>query len=105
MAKYRKKPVIVEAIQFTEEMAIRCLCDREPGPFGLSVSGDYHPVRRTVSHAWISIRSHVGGDRGVERAEIGDWIINSSKGEFFPCKPDDFEARYEDASLAIALAS
>lgn len=97
MGKYRKKPVFVEAIRFTEEMAIRCLCDREPGPFGLNVSGDYHPERRTVSRAWVSIKSRVSSEAAIDRAEIGDWIINSSKDEYFSCKPDDFEARYEAA--------
>ena len=32
---------------------------------------------------------------GKMRAEIGDWIIRGVKGEFYPCKPDIFEATYE----------
>jgi hypothetical protein len=34
---------------------------------------------------------------GVMRADPGDWIIRGVKGEFYPCKPDIFEATYEPA--------
>jgi len=91
MPKFKKKPVVIEAIQFTMDTAIECLIDRKPAPFGLSVSGDYHPANRTVSSAWISIRTL----EGTMRADIGDWIIKGVKGELYPCKPDIFEATYE----------
>jgi hypothetical protein len=32
---------------------------------------------------------------GEMRADPGDWIIRGVKGEFYPCKPDIFEATYE----------
>lgn len=32
---------------------------------------------------------------GTMRANLGDWIIKGVKGEFYPCKPDIFEATYE----------
>jgi hypothetical protein len=31
-------------------------------------------------------------------ASVGDWIIKGVKGEFYPCKPDIFEATYESVS-------
>jgi hypothetical protein len=62
-------------------------------PFGLTVSGDYHPENRTVSRAWINIKTL----EGTMRADIGDWIIKGVKGELYPCKPDIFEATYEPA--------
>ena len=34
---------------------------------------------------------------GTHRADCGDWIIKGVKGEFYPCKPDVFEATYEPA--------
>lgn len=34
---------------------------------------------------------------GDMKASIGDWIIKGIKGEFYPCKPDIFEASYEAA--------
>jgi len=33
---------------------------------------------------------------GEMRADLGDWIIKGVKGEFYPCKPDIFEATYEE---------
>lgn len=32
---------------------------------------------------------------GLMRADEGDWIIQGVKGEFYPCKPDVFDASYE----------
>ena len=96
MPHFRKKPVVIEAVQFTEDLAKRMLIDRDAGPFGLVASGDYHPERRTVSNAWISIRTL----EGVMRAEIDDWIIKGVQGELYPCKPDIFAATYEAADAA-----
>jgi hypothetical protein len=89
--RFRKKPVVIDAIQFTKDVALAVLVDRQPGPFGLVVSGDYHPTRREVSRAWVSIKTL----EGVMRAEFGDWIIKGMQGELYPCKPDIFEATYE----------
>lgn len=99
MPKFRKKPVVIEAVQFTEAVAIACLIDREPAPFGLIVSGDYHPERRTVSRAWISIKTL----EGTMRADMGDWIIKAVQGEFYPCKPDIFEETYESIEVLEPL--
>ncbi|PRB69504.1 hypothetical protein [Arthrobacter sp. MYb213] len=35
---------------------------------------------------------------GTMKAEVGDWIIRGVQGEFYPCKPDIFEATYEAVS-------
>lgn len=32
---------------------------------------------------------------GTMRADVGDWIIRGVQGELYPCKPDIFEATYE----------
>jgi hypothetical protein len=32
---------------------------------------------------------------GEMRADVGDWIIRGVQGEFYPCKPDIFDATYE----------
>jgi hypothetical protein len=39
---------------------------------------------------------------GVMRADPGDWIIRGVKGEFYPCKPDIFDATYEAVTEANA---
>jgi hypothetical protein len=98
--KFRKKPIVIEAAQFTEDLAKSMLIDKEPGPFGLTACGDYHPANRTVSSAWISIRTlRKGSTRRpidcVMTAHLGDWIIKGIQGECYPCKPDIFAATYE----------
>lgn len=93
MARYRKKPVEIEAVQFTEDLALRMLIDRQDGPFGLRASGNYHPEDRTISAAWISIKTL----EGVMRADLNDWIIKGVHGELYPCKPEIFSATYDPA--------
>ena len=79
MARYRKKPVEIEAVQFTGENA------DEIGHFaGLAVSvagRDHHLQIKTLE--------------GIMTVSSGDWVIRGVKGEFYPCKPDIFEATYE----------
>ena len=84
MAKYRKKPVVVEAVQWTGK-----------NPHEIVIfAGDI--VRRfcvdfVACSAWLE----VGTQDGVVRADCGDYIIKGVNGEFYPCKPDIFEKTYE----------
>ena len=71
--QFRKKPVVIEAVQFFE--------DREPWPDG--VRGEPGVT------AWIST---LEGDMDVSD---GDWIVTGIKGEKYPVKPDIFDATYE----------
>ncbi|WP_440896247.1 hypothetical protein ACS127_17255 [Amphibacillus sp. Q70] len=88
MAKYRKKPVEIEAFEWT---------------------GDRHQIEDPI---WISDAikegavqfDHIGtGDvqltiktlEGNMRANRGDYIIKGVQGEIYPCKPDIFEQTYE----------
>lgn len=89
--KYRKRPIVIEAVQFTEALAIAMFIDKLEGPFGLHASGTYHPEKREVYSACI----HVNTLEGKMRADLGDWIIRGVKSELYPCKPDIFEATYE----------
>lgn len=79
MPKYRKKPVIVEAEQFSGD---KPLPFRDAGPFVCFDGEDYYV---TTIH----------GDR-INLTE-GDWVILESRGEHcaYPCKPDIFWATYE----------
>jgi hypothetical protein len=94
--KFRKRPVVIEAIQLTPDYALACLMREQPGPFGLSVSGSWHPDRRELYRALVSITTL----EGVMRADLGDWIIRGVKGELYPCKPDIFAATYEPVEEA-----
>lgn len=90
MAEYRKKPVVIEAVRFTgdnfDEVAEFVMVrngDQEVSGQGF---GDPHIVIYTLE--------------GEMRADPGDWIIRGVKGEFYPCKPDIFEATYEPVPVS-----
>lgn len=76
MAKYRKKPVVIEAIQWNGENTMEIL----------KWVGD-----KAYLHDSIYIKTL----EGDHKATIGDYIIKGIKGEFYPCKPDIFKATYE----------
>jgi len=83
--KFRKKPVVIEAIQFTGENAQEIMdFTKEP---------KVPRVIKWQDGGFISIETL----EGTMLANKGDWIICGIKGEFYPCKPDIFEATYEPA--------
>lgn len=82
MARFRKKPVVIEAVQWTglsSEKELLELTDGEARKWQFTLSGSI--VIPTLE--------------GEMTAKIGDWIIKGVKGEFYPCKPDIFHATYE----------
>lgn len=88
--KYRKKPVVIDAIKWTGKNL------REVIAFtGL------HPSAQKWT--WKEYAAIVDGEglkiftlEGPLMASIGDMILKGVKGEFYPCKPDIFEATYEE---------
>lgn len=83
--KYRKKPVVIDAWQFTKENF------KEGSP-------------KEFRHKDISLWSQYGGKviggeiktlEGKHEVSENDWIIKGIKGEFYPCKPDIFDMTYE----------
>ena len=82
--KYRKKPVVIEAVQVPPE--------------GESFSDEEQDWLFQSDRDFDN-----GGDgslyihtlEGTMTAEPGDWVIKGVKGELYPCKPDIFEATYE----------
>ena len=79
--KYRKKPVVVEAVQWTGNNYI------EIDNF-ITVKHETNPSLRVVKIPTLE---------GVMEATPNDYIIKGVQGEFYPCKPDIFEATYEKA--------
>tara|TARA_R110002020_G_scaffold130140_3_gene291238 strand:- start:1404 stop:1667 length:264 start_codon:yes stop_codon:yes gene_type:complete len=81
MPKFRKKPVVIEAVQY--------------GPHGA-------PTLELLQHL-AGGRDFTFGEDGLTihtlegdmKADIGDWVIKGISGECYPCKPDIFEATYE----------
>lgn len=94
--EYRKKPVVIQAVQFTEELRDSILFDKQPCPAGVIAAGSHtHPGTRKVWSADFYIETL----EGRMRVEVGDWIITGVAGEHYPCKPDIFAATYEPATL------
>lgn len=82
--KYRKKPVTIEAIQFTDsDERVQELIEFARENF--TPHGD-------LEHYTYAVIKTLEGDH---RADIGDYIIKGVQGEFYPCKPDIFNMTYE----------
>lgn len=85
MAQYRKKPVVIEAIQFTRTNIT------EVEAFTEYAAHTFQIERRIDGIATCIIPTLEGQHIATE----GDWIIKGVQGEFYPCKPDIFEKTYE----------
>lgn len=83
--KYRKKPVVIEAVQFKDDSADTIIKLQEfmQSDLRISYADPENPV--------IKIETL----EGVMDASVGDFIIKGVNGEFYPCKPDIFEKTYE----------
>lgn len=88
---FRRKPVVIEARRLTEnnagEVARWCFGNVRGGPEGGSRGGSV--LIYTLE--------------GRMEASPGDWVIESVRGEFYPCKPDIFEETYERALDATTI--
>lgn len=78
MPKFRKKPVVIEAIQLTP-LNIDEIESFVGGDLGKDSDGN--TVIATLE--------------GAMKCSINDFIIKGVKGEFYPCKPDIFESTYD----------
>lgn len=86
MAKFRKKPVVIDAVPWR--------------------GANIDEVRETlirVDDEW-DCRLVVEGEKlqiatreGTMTADVGDWVIRGVQGELYPCKPDIFNATYNPA--------
>lgn len=75
--KFRKKPVVIEAIQWT--------------------GNNFTDIAEWAEDALWTVGDsvYVVTLEGTMEASKDDWIIKGVKGEFYPCKPDIFEVSYE----------
>ena len=90
MAKYRKKPIVIEAEQWFPGKVVEGVIEGVGGPFkgGNFSKGDEIPVE-------ISPMAYIETLEGRHIVQSGDWIITCVVGEKYPCKPDIFEQTYE----------
>lgn len=80
MPKYRKKPVVIEAVQYRS--------GEQPYEFAKDVVAGL--VRYPEDGTML-----INTLEGTMTANSGDWIIRGVKGELYPCKPDIFAATYD----------
>ena len=90
MPKYKKKPIVIEAFQMTVEILSNP--DELPKWFLEAFQLDELQVGSVkVIHGGVNIVTL----EGKHRASYDDYIIQGIKGELYPCKPDIFEATYD----------
>lgn len=87
MAKYRKKPIVIEALQFRE------------GNFQEILNFSLGKAKRRIAYEGNTLIEtntiDISTLEGVMNATEGDYIIKGIENEFYPCKPDIFEKSYE----------
>lgn len=93
MPFFRKKPVVIEAMQFDGSR-------ESAGAIEKWSDGKVHVCYKESKMGgnydfagYVEIET----EEGVMRGNTGDSIIKGVKGEYYPCKPDIFEATYESA--------
>lgn len=98
MPKFRKKPIVIEAVQWSgreaDMNAVLALFDfANLPPDGIHVKPGigFTPTLGTLDIPTLE---------GTMTAQPGDWIIRGVKGEVYPCKPDIFQQSYEPAEDA-----
>ncbi len=89
--KVRKKPLVVEARQFTDEPSAYEIAEWCGGDVFVYGAAQRRAMRISTLEGYVL-------------ALPGDWIIQGIKGEFYPCKPDIFAATYEPENPAVPLA-
>ena len=84
MAKFRKKPIVIEAIQWdATEKTLEWLS-----------AADGQESHQVNLKGGVYIKTL----EGKMLANRGDWIIKGVEGEIYPCKPDIFEMTYEQCN-------
>jgi len=79
--KFRKKPVVIEAIQYNGRNMIEIT--------------KFIGTAREVSEDFMTEQIAIRTLEGIMKVDVGDWVIKGVKGEFYPVKDDIFRATYE----------
>ena len=82
--KYRKKPVIIEAMKLENSS--------ESFSKAYAWLGDNVDFTAAQNGTFINVKTL----RGTVSVRIGDYILKGVSGEFYPCKPDIFKQIYEE---------
>lgn len=79
MPKFRKKPVVIEAVRYNGE----------------NIAQIHHFCEGAATGPVCDGTMEIHTLEGIMTSNVGDWIIKGVNGEFYPCKPDIFEKTYE----------
>lgn len=97
--KYRKKPVEVEAMQFPDDgpgqHKVAEWIRSNDGEMELFDAHVLREVETSTNAKWRWSEGYINTLEGTMTCSVGDFVIKGIKGEFYPCKPDIFEATYQ----------
>lgn len=87
MKKYRKKPIVIEAIQFKGFDNVEKVQKFMNGNIRIKFPNDQegHDIQILIDTL-----------EGTMKADVGDYIIKGVDGEYYPCKKGIFEKTYEE---------
>jgi hypothetical protein len=101
MAKYRKKPIIIDAEIYRPGMedGFDCGCfekqEDKPETFERKDKCWDECTMYSIKKWCIYMTPYINTLEGKMYIKMGDYIIKGVKGETYPCKPDIFEMTYE----------
>ena len=82
--KFRKKPVVIEAIQYHENMEVADII--------VWITATSHSCSADIEDdGSLKIKTL----EGTMNVSLGDWVIKGVENEFYPCKPEIFNKTYE----------
>lgn len=95
MAKYRKKPIVVEAVpyEYGMEDTWRCALHGSSAPCSILCG-----KKVSIDYTCPYLITYIETLEGEMRVQKGDYIVTGIKGERYPIKKDIFEMTYEPAS-------
>lgn len=89
--KYRKKPVVIEAIQWTGNN-LKEVIEFIDSEFAYEPNTTYF----TNKFSYNGTDLYINTLEGKMKVNQNDYIIKGIKGEYYPCKPDIFDETYEE---------
>ena len=92
--KYRKKPVVIEAVQWTG-LNLEEIKSFVGDSLQYNIVDAAWEVGKGTPHVNMAIKTLEGNHTCTK----GDYIIKGVQGEFYPCKPDIFKETYEEVRV------
>jgi len=104
MPKFRKKPVVIDAVLWDGNdisSVLNFVLDGHEDFSHLPKAPDDPHINSGIGHTPADGKLYIPTLEGTMTANPGDWIIRGVKGEIYPCKPDIFAATYESEESSV----